>query len=82
MASVSNFSQLCQLAIISNKILNKIYRETSEMQGPNAIMQNLHQLDQQLQGWFAALPPHLRLAPHQIGRNTSALPSPHIYVIL
>lgn len=82
MYCVSNFFKLCKLAIIMNKILNKIYRERNEIQGPEAITRSLNQLNEELEEWRRTLPPHLKLAPASIGRDQSALPSPHVYVVL
>ena len=82
MHAVSNFSKICKLAIIMNKILNKIYREKNEVQGPEAITRSLNQLNEELEEWRRTLPPHLKLPPALMGRDGSALPSPHIYVVL
>ena len=82
MYCVSNFFVLCKLAIIMNKILNKIYREKNEVQGPDAIIKSLKQLNEELDEWQITLPPHLKLSPTSIGKDGSTLPSPHVYVVL
>ena len=84
MHSVSNFLQLAKLAIIMNKILNKIYREKSETQSPHAMLKNLKSLDEELQVWYSTLPVHLHqdLSPQMIGNDPSSLPSPHVYTLL
>lgn len=82
MYCVSVFFKLCKLATIMNKILNKIYRERNETQGPEAITKSLNQLNEELEEWRYTLPPHLKLSPALIGRDASAVPSPHIYITL
>ena len=82
MYSVSNFFKFCKLATIMNKILNKIYRERNEIQGPEAITKSLNQLNEELEEWRRTLPPHLKLSPASIGSDGSALPSPHVYIVL
>ena len=82
MHCVSTFMQRCKLSIIMNKILNKIYREKSEILGPHATMRNLKQLNEELDEWLSSLPLHLRLPPTSIGRDPSNLPPPTVYVLL
>ena len=82
MYCVSNFYSLCKLSVIMNKILNKIYREKSEVQHPDAITKNLGVLKDDLQSWQRTLPAHLTVSPSSIGQGTTPLPSPHVYVVL
>lgn len=65
-----------------NKLLNKIYREKTEISSPAAIKKNLDTLNSELDQWQNALPQHLKISPADIGRDSTALPSPHVYLVL
>ncbi len=82
MYCVSNFYKLCELGIIMNKILNKIYRERSEIQGPEAFTKILILLEEDLENWRRSLPAHLNVSPASIGLRETPLPSPHVYIVL
>lgn len=82
MFSVSNFYEYAKLAIIMNKILNRIYRERSEVQGPEAITKSLKLLEEELEDWRRKLPAHLNVSPAMIGLGGTPLPSPHVFILL
>ena len=46
--SVSNFSRLCRLSLIMNKILNEIYRERKIFEDPNVLTRSLTRLSHDL----------------------------------
>lgn len=75
---VSNFLQICRLALIMNKVLNKIYREKSEVHGPEVVKKSLTQLNSELDAWQSDLPQRSFWG----GENQSPWPPPQVYVIL
>lgn len=79
--SVSNFSRLCRLSLIMNKILNEIYRGRKISEDPNVLTRSLTRLNRDLDEWRDTVPLHLRFSPASIGLDTAPVPAPHTYTI-
>lgn len=76
---VSNFSRLCRLSLIMNKVLNEIYREKTKFENPDMLIGSLTRLNHDLDEWHNTLPLHLRFSPSSIRSDTAVVPAPHTY---
>jgi len=80
--TISNFSRMCKLSVIMNRVLNKIYRDKKETEDQGVITKDLNALNNDLERWRSTLPLHLDFSPGSIGQNPVAAPPPHTYIVM
>lgn len=77
--SVSTFTELCRLAILMNRILNKMYSEKGRKEQPRDLIRDQKKLHADLEAWRKALPEHLDFNP---SKSNSVSPPPHALSLL
>ena len=66
--SVSTFEQLCNLSLMTDRILSSLYAETSLETDPGALLQISQSLHADLMRWRESLPVHLSIRFDDTGR--------------
>ena len=73
--SVSTLTELCQLSVTMNSILNKVYGVKSAKRGPEKLAEDLESMHSELKNWQKSLPAHLRFDPSAMA---GVAPPPHV----